>query len=79
MPCNLGRLGDPPTFGGEAGETTEVWFSPPTRIPIGLSIDAATVSGRVHLVFRYPYRLFSEDAARRFAQTYVHQLRLAGR
>ncbi len=77
MLCNLGRLGDPPAFGGDAGETVEVWFSPPTRIPIGLSIGAATVSGRMHLVFRYPYRLFDDQAAHRFAQCYVHQLRLA--
>lgn len=69
MLCNLGRLIDLPTFGGDAGKTLEVWFSPPTRIPAGLSIGAATVSGRPHLVLRYPHRLFSEDAAhaRRFA------------
>lgn len=79
MLCNLGRLSDPPTFGGEAEETVEVWFSPPTRIPVGLSIGAVTVSGRMHLVFRYPHRLFGEDAARRFAQTYVDQLRQVGR
>ncbi|HEV2811518.1 MAG TPA: hypothetical protein VGV93_14110 [Acidimicrobiales bacterium] len=79
MLCNLGRLAAPPTFGAEAGETLEVWFSPPTRIPIGLSIGAATVSGRMHLVFRYPHRLFDGDAARRFAECYVDQLRVAGR
>jgi NRPS condensation-like uncharacterized protein len=77
MLCNLGRLVDPPGFGGEAGETVEVWFSPPTRILVGLSIGAATVSGRLHLVFRYPHRLFGADAARRFAECYVKQLRLA--
>lgn len=79
MLCNLGRLVEPPTFGGDAGETVEVWFSPPTRIPVGLSIGAATVSGRMHLVFRYPHRLFGKDAARRFAECYVHQLRVASR
>ena len=79
MLCNLGRLLDPPAFGGDAAETVEVWFSPPTRIPIGLSIGAATVSGRMHLVFRYPHRLFGGDAARRFARCYVDQLRRAGR
>jgi NRPS condensation-like uncharacterized protein len=77
MLCNLGRLSDAPTFGGDAGEVTEVWFSPPTRIPIGLSIGAVTISGRMHLVFRYPHRLFDDEAARRFAECYVHQLRLA--
>jgi NRPS condensation-like uncharacterized protein len=78
MLCNLGRLAEPPSF-GEGAETVEVWFSPPTRIPIGLSIGAATVSGRMHLVFRHPHRLFGEDAARSFAECYVHQLRVAGR
>lgn len=78
MLCNLGRLAEPPSF-GDGAETVEVWFSPPTRIPIGLSIGAATVSGRMHLVFRYPHRLFGDDAARRFAECYVHQLRVAGR
>jgi NRPS condensation-like uncharacterized protein len=77
MLCNLGRLSDAPVFGDDAGEATEVWFSPPTRIPVGLSIGAATISGRLHLVFRYPHRLFDDDAARRFAECYVHQLRLA--
>jgi len=33
----------------------------------------------MHLVFRSPHRLFGEDAARRFAECYVHQLRVAGR
>jgi len=75
MLCNLGRLVDPPCFGAGGGSAAEVWFSPPTRIPVGLSIGAATVAGRLHLVFRYPQRLFDDDAARRFANCYLHQLR----
>lgn len=75
MLSNLGRLVDPPNFSGDAGTTTEAWFSPPTRIPVGLTIGAATVSGSLHLVFRYPRRLFDDDAAKRFAACYLEQLR----
>ncbi|MGI9120246.1 MAG: hypothetical protein ACR2G7_09040 [Acidimicrobiales bacterium] len=77
MLCTLGRLPSPPSFGGEAGVTTDVWFSVPPRIPLGLSVGAVTVSGRLHLVVRYPYHLFSADAARRFADGFLDQLREA--
>ncbi|MFP5376793.1 MAG: hypothetical protein ACLGIO_08440 [Acidimicrobiia bacterium] len=72
----VGRLDDPPSFGPGAGETTEVWVSAPARTPHGLSVGGAVVDGRLHLMFRYPRRLFDEAAARRFAQAYVAQLRL---
>jgi hypothetical protein len=39
-----------------------------------------TVAGRLHLTFRYPHRLFSAEAARRFADCYVeHVLAVAER
>jgi NRPS condensation-like uncharacterized protein len=50
---NLGRINDPPSFGPDAGETTELWFSAPARMPCGLSLGAATVGGRLHLALRY--------------------------
>ena len=71
----VGRL-DAPSFGGAAGEVTELWISTPARMPFGLSVGAAVVSGRLHLTFRYPHRLFAPEAARRFAQCYLAQLRL---
>ena len=43
---NLANLDDPPSF-GDAGETTEVWFSAPARMPLGLSVGVVTVSGRL--------------------------------
>jgi NRPS condensation-like uncharacterized protein len=70
---NLASLDDPPSF-GDAGETTEVWFSAPARMPLGLSVGVVTVNGRLHAVFRYRHPLFSADAAARFADRFVKQL-----
>lgn len=72
---NLGRLDDPPWFGDDAGQTVEVWFSAPARMPLGLSIGAVTVSGCLHLVFRYRHRQFDADTAGRFAEIYRTHLR----
>ncbi len=67
---NLAKLDDPPSF-GDAGETTEVWFSAPARMPLGLSIGIVTAGGRLHAVFRYRHPLFDRKAAFRFADRYV--------
>jgi NRPS condensation-like uncharacterized protein len=77
MLAHLGRV-EPPSFGADAGETVEVWFSAPARAPLSLCIGTVTVSGQLHLAFRYPHRLFSADAARRFADCYLDQIRLLG-
>lgn len=74
MLSNLGSLDDLPSFGPGAGEVTEVWFSPPARMPLGLAIGVVTVSGRLHLSFRYRRRLFSPEAAQAFADSYVEEL-----
>ncbi|HEY2157458.1 MAG TPA: hypothetical protein VGH33_17650, partial [Isosphaeraceae bacterium] len=42
-------------------------FSPPCGMPMGLSVGAAGVRGRLHLAFRYRRALFDETAARHFA------------
>jgi NRPS condensation-like uncharacterized protein len=78
MLSNLGRLDNLPSFGhGEsAGEVEELWFSPPARMPLGLTIGAATVAGRLHLVLRYRYRLFDPPAATRFAELYLRKLQV---
>jgi NRPS condensation-like uncharacterized protein len=70
---NLANLEDPPSF-GDAGETTEVWFSAPARMPLGLSVGVVTVGGRLHAVFRYRHPLFDGDAAGRFADRFVKAL-----
>jgi len=72
---NLGWIDEPPSFGADAGVARNVWFSAPARVPQCLCIGAATVSGQLHLVIRYPHRLFSPDAARRFADAYLARIR----
>ncbi len=72
---HLGPIGDAPSFGPDAGETLELWFSPPARSPRILCVGALVVGGRLQLTFRYPLRLLSPDAARRFAESYVAHLR----
>ncbi len=74
----LGRL-EAPSFGPDAGEVVQLWFSTPARSPVTLCVGAVTVGGRLHLTFRYPHRVFGADAARRFAACYLEQLRLVAR
>ena len=76
--ANLGRQEHPPSFGDGAGPIVEMWYSAPARTPAGLCIGAVTLSGRLHLAFRYPRRLFDADAARRFVDCYVAELRSVG-
>jgi NRPS condensation-like uncharacterized protein len=71
MLCDLGWMEEAPSFGPDAGETKELWFSAPARSPHSLCIGAVTTAGKLHLTFRYPLRLFGPDAARRFADCYL--------
>ena len=75
MLCNLGWVDEAPSFGPEAGEIRELWFSPPARTPLCLCLGTVTLCGRLHVTLRYPHRLFGPDAARRFAECYVDRLR----
>lgn len=72
---NLGHVGDAPSFGAETDDT-ELWFSGPARMPLGVSVGAVTAGGCLHLVFRYRYSQFCADAARRFVDSYLTQLHL---
>jgi NRPS condensation-like uncharacterized protein len=73
---NLGWLEDAPSFGPDAGETEDLWYSTPARAPLTLCVGALTVAGRLHLVLRYPRRLFGADAARRFADCYIEHIQV---
>ena len=75
MLSNVGKL-DSLSFGpGPTGGTVEeMWFSPPARMPLGLTIGAVTIGGRLHLVLRYRHRLFDQAAATRFADIYLRKL-----
>src|SRR5271156_200729 len=65
---NLGRIPPAPGF-GDAGAVQGVWFSPPARMPLGASIGAATLDGRLFLTLRYRHAMFDAQAARAFLQT----------
>lgn len=71
MLCDLGWIEEAPSFGPDAGETSELWFSAPARSPLSLCVGAVQTGGKLHLTFRYPHRLFGPDAARRFAACYL--------
>jgi NRPS condensation-like uncharacterized protein len=51
----------------EAGPTRGLLFSPPARMPKGLSVGAATYGERLWLTYRYRPALFDAAAAERFA------------
>ena len=70
---NLGQLDDPPTF-GESPDEVELLFSAPARMPLGLSLGAVTVGGRLHLAFRYRHPLLGPGPAQSLAQLYVSVL-----
>lgn len=74
MLCDLGSFPAAPRFGGDAGEVTELWFSPPSRSPRCLCVGTVTLEGRLYLTFRYPHALFGPSAVRRFADLYLSQL-----
>jgi NRPS condensation-like uncharacterized protein len=69
---NLGNITDAPRFG--ALSPARMWFSTSTHMPVGLSVGAITVGGRLQLCFRYRHALFDDDAARDFAAEYATAL-----
>jgi NRPS condensation-like uncharacterized protein len=62
---NLGRIASVPQL-GDAGAVRELWFSPPGRMPLGASLGAATLDGRLFLTLRYRHALFDDAAAHDF-------------
>jgi hypothetical protein len=49
-------------------------FSPPNRIPLGLSMGAVTAKGRHHLSFRWHGRLWGPAAAADLVEIYLSAL-----
>ncbi len=74
MLCDLGEPAHPLSFGPDAGDTVEVWFSPPVRRPLGVAVGAVTAGGRLHRFFRYRRRLLGAEAARRFVECFLSEL-----
>ena len=71
---NLGSVEEAPSFGADGGDTVGMAFSAPARMPLGLSVGAVTVAGRLHLSFRYRHPQLGPDAAREFASCYLEAL-----
>lgn len=69
---NLGALPDPPRFGGPREQP--LWIAAPAPMPRGLSVGAATVSGRLCLSIRYRHALLDQAAATAFAGAYGEAL-----
>lgn len=65
MLTNLGRVDDPPDFGGQ--EPVTMAFSGTAQMPRGLSVAAITAGGCLQVSVRYNRRLVSAAAASRFA------------
>jgi NRPS condensation-like uncharacterized protein len=70
---NVGRVREPIPF-GVLGPASELWFSPPCRMPLGLGMGVATYEGRMFFMFRYRRAQWSAAAAARFADAYVDLL-----
>ena len=70
---NLGRVNNE-WLGTDQLEIMELWFSPPTTLPTGLSIGAIATTDRLFLSLRHSWRLWSSEATARFADALVTAL-----
>jgi NRPS condensation-like uncharacterized protein len=70
---NLGRVPELPALGGD-DDAADLWFSPPSMMPLGVGFGIATLDGDVRLVTRYSRRQFDRDAAGRFTDRYLDRL-----
>lgn len=70
---NLGRHGFAPFADGGFG-IDHLWFSPPVRMPQGLTVGALTCNGSLHLAFRSCHALWDADAAKEFRRFYREAL-----
>lgn len=70
---NLGRIDSVPHL-GDAGSVRELWFSPPGRMPLGASLGAATLDGRLLVTLRYRHALLDATAADHFLATFKQEL-----
>jgi NRPS condensation-like uncharacterized protein len=74
---NVGRVDEAMSF-GDAGTATELWFSPPNRSPMGLSLGAAFYADRLQLAFRYCRSQFGAAEVAHFSDSYQEALRELG-
>jgi NRPS condensation-like uncharacterized protein len=65
---NLGSIDPLPGVFDTDG--TDIWFSPPCQMPLGIGVGVVTFGGRLHITIRYRHTQFDRDAASRFADLY---------
>lgn len=75
---NLGRADPGDLSFGPDLPATDLYFSPPARMPIGLSIGACGFGDDLFLSFRYCHAQFGPEAAGAFAALYLAQLDALG-
>jgi NRPS condensation-like uncharacterized protein len=61
--ASLSNLGALPAL---PGRVEAVWFSPPSRMPLGAALGVLTHGGRLHLTLRYRHAEFDPAAAEQF-------------
>lgn len=72
---NLGRVPDLPDPAGRAGRITAIRFSPPTRMPMGVSVGVVTLRGELTITFRYRRAQFDRFAAEAFRDNFLALVR----
>ncbi len=68
---NLGRVEDPPWFGGKG---RGLWFGAPPRAPVNLTVGAATAGDRLGMSLRWCKPALSRVDARTFADEFLASL-----
>ncbi|CAM3907370.1 hypothetical protein [Smaragdicoccus niigatensis] len=71
---NLGRLDLPVHLGETAGAVTELGFSAPATMPMGVTLGVATMGDEMFLTFRYRHPQFDAAAAADFAALFQRAL-----
>ncbi len=70
---NLGRY-DTLELSGRGFQVEHLWFSPPVRMPQGLTVGAVSLGESLYLSFRWCRALLDHPAAGRFADLYLDAL-----
>jgi NRPS condensation-like uncharacterized protein len=67
---SLGVIDPFPALDHGAGAVDAVWFSPPSRMPLGAGLGAATLEGRLYVTLRHRHPQLDGPGARAFAALY---------
>jgi NRPS condensation-like uncharacterized protein len=71
---NLGVMEHDLDLGPGVGAPTQVWFSPPAKMPLGLAVGAVTADEQLHVTFRVRHPLMGRQALASFAAAYESAL-----